>query len=104
MTPSGIEPATFRLNQLRHRVPLTLIALLSKTSTLALRPTHHPVQWMPGFFPGVEWPGREFDHATPSSAEDKNEWMYASTPPVRLHSIDPDKFMYTYYQTQMYEQ
>jgi hypothetical protein len=81
MTPSGIEPATSRFNQPRHRVPPTLIALLSKTFRPALRPIQPPVQGVPGFFPGLERPGREVDHATPSSAEDKNERRYTSTPP-----------------------
>jgi hypothetical protein len=59
MTPSGIETATFRLNQLRHRVPPTLNVLLSKTSRPAMLPTHPPVKCVPGFFTGVERQRRE---------------------------------------------
>jgi hypothetical protein len=32
-----------------------------------------------------------------SSAEDKNEWSYASTPPMRLNGVDRENF--TFYQT-----
>jgi hypothetical protein len=38
-------------------------------------------------FPGVKRPGREADHSPPSSAEVKNAWRYASTPPIRLHGV-----------------
>jgi hypothetical protein len=50
-------------------------------SRLALGPTQHPIQWVPGALSlGVEQPGRETDHSPPSSVEVKNEWSYASTP------------------------
>jgi hypothetical protein len=29
----------------------------------------------------IKWPGSEADHSTPSNAEVKNAWSYASTPP-----------------------
>jgi len=42
---------------------------------------------VPGaFFLGVKWPGREADHSPPS-AEVKNAWSFASTPPIRLHGV-----------------
>jgi hypothetical protein len=39
----------------------------------------HPAtyQWAPG----VKWLGREADHSPPTSAEVKNMWIYAFTPP-----------------------
>jgi hypothetical protein len=37
----------------------------------ALGPTQPPIQWVPGFFPGVKRPGRGVDHQTPSSFEVK---------------------------------
>jgi hypothetical protein len=30
---------------------------------------------------GVTPPGREADHSPPTTAEDKNTWIYTSTPP-----------------------
>jgi hypothetical protein len=32
-------------------------------------------------FPGIQRPGRETDHSTPTSAEVKKMWIYTSTPP-----------------------
>jgi hypothetical protein len=58
---------------------------------------HHRVQTGSGAHPasypmatrtlslGVKWPGREADHAPPSSTEVNNAWSYTSTPPIRLH-------------------
>jgi hypothetical protein len=37
--------------------------------------------------PGVKRPDREPDHSPPSSAEVKNAWSYAFTPPIRLHVV-----------------
>jgi hypothetical protein len=49
------------------------IFLLTNASRPVLGPTHPPIQWVPGtLFLGVNWPGREADHSTPSSVEIKN--------------------------------
>jgi len=42
----------------------------------ALGSTQLPIQWVPG----LKRLGRKADHSSPSSAEVKNEWIYASTP------------------------
>ena len=47
----------------------------------ALRSRQPPVQWVLGFYPGVKWPGRDVGHSSPSTAEVKGEWSYASTSP-----------------------
>jgi hypothetical protein len=56
-------------------------------SRTALKPTQSPIQRVPVFFPRVKEVGREVDHSPPSSAEVKNEWIYTSTLPVRLHGV-----------------
>jgi hypothetical protein len=42
------------------------------------------MQWVLLFFPGVKPPGREVNHAPPSTVEVKNEWSCSSTPPICL--------------------
>jgi len=48
----------------------------------ALRPTQHPIHWVPGALSlGIKRrPGREADLSLPSNAEVKNAWSYTSTP------------------------
>jgi hypothetical protein len=54
----------------------------SMSSRPALGSTQPPIQWIPGpLFLGVERPGREADHSSPTSAEVKKTWVYTSTPP-----------------------
>jgi hypothetical protein len=49
----------------------------------ALGPTYHTIQLLrEAFNTGLKRSGREADHSPPSNGEVKNEWSYASTPPV----------------------
>ena len=45
-------------------------------------------------FPRTEQSRREVDYSPPSSAEIKNEWSYASIPPIRLHGVNRDHFIF----------
>jgi hypothetical protein len=64
------------------------IFLFTTASRPALGSTQPPVQWIPGAVSlGVKQPGRKADHSPPSSAEVKNAWNYAYTPPIRLHDV-----------------
>jgi hypothetical protein len=64
------------------------IFLFATAFRTALRPTQHPIQWVPGVFtPVVKRPGREADHSHPYSAEVKNAWSYTSTRSIRLHVL-----------------
>jgi len=48
------------------------------------RPTQPPIQWVPGFFPGVKRPGRGVDHPPQSSAEVKERavvYLYSPSGP-----------------------
>jgi hypothetical protein len=47
----------------------------------ALGPIQPPVQWVPGFTGGKEWPGRDTDPSPHSSAVVMKEYSYTSTPP-----------------------
>ena len=68
MTPSGIEPATFRfvaqhLNHCATAVPQD-ICIFCKTVRLASGPTQLSVEWVPGvLFPSVKRPRREVNLA-----------------------------------------
>jgi hypothetical protein len=58
------------------------IFLLSASSKPDLGPTQPPIQWVPGILsPAVKRPGSVAVHSPPASAEVKNMWIYASTPP-----------------------
>jgi hypothetical protein len=47
-----------------------------------LKPTQSPIQWVPGALsPDLKLPCREADNSSPSSAEVKNAWSYASANP-----------------------
>jgi hypothetical protein len=68
---------------------------------MALGPTQHPIQWVPGIlFLGVKQPGREADHSPPSSAEVK-AWMelyrhFTNTPSWRGAELKHrDNFTFT---------
>jgi hypothetical protein len=64
------------------------IFLLTIAFRLALGPIQPPLQGVPQALPSrVKRPLRESDHSPPSNAEVKNEWIYTSTPPVRLHGV-----------------
>jgi len=62
--------------------------LFSTASSPVLRPTQHPVQWVPGS-PSlqVKRPEGEADYSPPSSAKIKIACSYTCTPPIRLHGV-----------------
>jgi hypothetical protein len=64
------------------------IFLLTRASRPALGPSQHPIQWEPGALSlGVKLPGCETDHSPPASAEVKNAWNCAYTPPMHLRGV-----------------
>jgi hypothetical protein len=52
---------------------------------------------------GVTRPGREADHSLPSSAADKNVFIYTSTPSIGLHDVHTNYFSLTFYQVLLEE-
>ena len=48
-----------------------------------------------GSFLGVRRPGREVDDPHPSIVDKKSKWSYTSTPILRFHGVDRDRFDYT---------
>jgi hypothetical protein len=62
-----------------------LIVTASRPNLGSIQP---PIQWMQqALSPEVKRPGRKADHSPPLSAESKNAWIYATTPPIRLHGV-----------------
>jgi len=49
-----------------------------------------------GSFLGQKQPGHKVKHQTPSNAEVKNKWSYASIPPICLHGTDRRNFTITW--------
>jgi hypothetical protein len=68
-----------RVTRLRAGRP-GITFFFAATSRPNLRPTHPPTQWTSwALSTGVNWPGREDDHSSASSAEVENAWSYTST-------------------------
>jgi len=44
------------------------------------------------FFPGGKAQGHDADQSPLSSDEVKNDWSFATTPPMCLHGVDDDSF------------
>ena len=87
-----------RLRAGRSRVQILAVdkecMSLPGMSIPALGPTQPPLQWVTGFFPGVEQPGLFVDNSVPFSAEVKNDWSCTSTPPICLCGVDKDNFTF----------
>jgi hypothetical protein len=60
----------------------------------ALEPTQLSIRLVNGFFPGVRWPKRDV-YSHPCNVEVNNKWSYTSSPPIRLHGMERDKFTFT---------
>jgi hypothetical protein len=61
------------------------------------RPQSHSAALFSGYrfyFPGVNQPGREGDHLSPSNAKIKYEWSYVSVPLKRLNGLDVGNFTF----------
>jgi hypothetical protein len=57
-------------------------------SRTALGPTQPPIQWVPEALSlGLKRSGREADESPSSGAEVRNEWIYTSNPPIRIHGV-----------------
>ena len=46
----------------------------------------------PASLPGIERPGREVHHSSPSNAKVKREWINSSVPPLCLYGLDVNSF------------
>jgi len=68
--------------------------LVRATSRSALGPTSLLFNGYRASSPGIRRPGHDVNHSPPSSTEAKNEWSYASTPPVRLRDVDSKHFTF----------
>ena len=70
-------------------------SLHQNVQTGAEGPSKLLYSWCWGTFQVVKRSGREVDRPSPASAELKNEWSYASTPPIRLHVVHRGSFKFT---------
>jgi hypothetical protein len=71
----------------RQELGIFFFTTASRTVLISTQP---PIQWEPGALSlGIKRPGCGDDQPTPSSAEVKNAWSYASTPSIRLHDVVP---------------
>ena len=71
--------------------------IFSKKSRLAFGPTQPPIAVGTGVLSQeANGPICGFCHSPPSNAEFENEWSYTSTPAIRLHGMDGDKFTFFY--------
>jgi len=68
--------------------------LFSKTFRPAVGPNLPPIKWVPGLFLGVQRPGRKINHSTLSGVDVRYGWSHASTPPLCLHGMDSEDFVF----------
>ena len=68
--------------------------LFFKTSRPVLVSTQLPIHWVLRFFPAGTQLGRKVNHSSSQSCEVQNNWTCTSTPPIRLHGVDKDKFTF----------
>jgi len=70
---------------------------LCSSPILALGTTQPPIQWVPQTLSlGVKWPEHVGDHSSPPSARVKYEWSYTSIPPICLHAMYRDNFIFKF--------
>ena len=62
----------------------------NQTSRPALRPAQPPVRSILEYFTAGKATGREVHRSPSFTAEVKNEWSYASSPPISLHGVERD--------------
>lgn len=55
-----------------------------------------PMQRCRGSISGVKPLDHEVDHSPPFSDMDRNEWIYISNSPKRLHAVERDDFTFIY--------
>jgi hypothetical protein len=61
-----------------------------------LGPTQSSVQWvLPALFLGLRWPEHEAGHSPTCSAEVRNKGSYTPAPPVCLHDVHSDDFIFS---------
>ena len=70
---------------------------LSSKTLKVLWLTQPPVATRGGFSPGVKRPRLQVDNVYPSGAEVKNEWNYTSPPPIYLHRVVRNGFIFHMY-------
>jgi hypothetical protein len=66
------------------------------TGWMIWRPPSPPIRWVPGSFPGVNWPGHDADHSSPPSFKIKNEYSYTPALPVCLHGMDRTSLIFCF--------
>jgi hypothetical protein len=94
-THKSIVIAT-RLHTTQSGVQIPVGAKRFLFSRLTLGSNQPPIQWEPPFYPMVKQMGYEFNNSSPSSAKVKNEWSCTSAPPISLHGMDRENFIFYY--------
>jgi hypothetical protein len=69
-----------------HDPPISLFFIYRVQNGSGAHPSSYPLGTR-GSVPGSKDAREETDHLPPSSAESKNAWSYASTPPIGLHGV-----------------
>lgn len=74
------------------------IFVCSKMFTPSLGPTHPLFSCYLGLFTRLKHPRSEVNHSLThqTNAQLKNKWNYTSALPIHLHTVDRDKFIFTF--------